>query len=194
MVIFSDTPWGEYLLKFHEPRNFDFDDLNYRRAGRGGGRRRPTRGDVSKSSRFYDIRNRKGISYASVNRNQNNPLSCESSWAQAATSALNDRFALLKNASHPEVVLSAQVLLNCVGKKREACRGGDVASAYAYILKRGLPDESCSPYEARANDCSEIHTCKSCWPDRCYALRAGEYTQYTISEYGVVSLLVSSLV
>ena len=140
------------------------------------------------------------MSYASINRNQNNPYYCESSWAHAATSALNDRFALLKNASYPEVVLSAQVpvsavlsletnsvfqvLLNCVGTKdTDGCRGGEVHDAYKYIKDHSLPDESCSPYEAKPNECTDIHVCKSCWPDKCYALRPGEYTPYTIKEY-----------
>ena len=58
----------------------------------------------------YDIRNINGVNYASVDRNQNSPRYCESSWAQAATSALNDRFALLRQGAYPEIVLSPQVL------------------------------------------------------------------------------------
>lgn len=91
----------------------EFGDIPGRRIlGRTTSKKKVVRD--SKSSSFYDIRSKYGISYASVNRNQNNPNYCESSWAHAAASALNDRFALLKNASHPEVVVSVQVChLSC---------------------------------------------------------------------------------
>jgi len=192
----KNVAWGEFLTKYHDPlaSNFhdpvefdeelqdpDFDDVLHRRLlGRSASKKR-----TAKAFRSYDIRNRNGISYASINRNQNNPYYCESSWAHAATSALNDRFALLKNGSHPEVVLSVQVLLNCAKTKSNGCHGGDVADAYEYIKKRRIPDESCSPYEAIPRGCSVI--CKSCWPDQCYSLHPEEYTPYSISNYGQVS-------
>lgn len=143
---------------------------------------------VAESVRFksYDIRNLTGVGYASVNRNQNNPRHCESSWAQAATSALNDRFALLKGPTFPEVVLSVQVLLNCI-KSDNPCNGGSPEAAYAFIKNNTIPDESCSPYEAKANECTAIEICKNCWPPGCYAMKKGQYTPYEISDYGKIS-------
>lgn len=57
----------------------------------------------------YDIRNLNGRSYAVVDRNQHIPGYCGSCWAFGSTSALSDRFNLMKNGSFPEFSLNAQV-------------------------------------------------------------------------------------
>ena len=92
-----DVPYGEYLLNYHAKHKTEaVADSEHE-------------SDNSASPMAYDVRNVGGVSYASINRNQNSPRACESSWAQAATSALNDRFAMLKQTAYPEVVLSVQV-------------------------------------------------------------------------------------
>lgn len=75
----------------------------------------------------YDIRHLNGVNYASTDKNQHLPNYCESGWAFAATSALNDRFAILEHDTFPEVELSAQVLLNCVKSSTytDGCQGGN---------------------------------------------------------------------
>ena len=57
----------------------------------------------------YDIRNLKGVSYASIDRNQHIPQYCGSCWAQGSSSALSDRLALLTGNRFPEVDLAPQV-------------------------------------------------------------------------------------
>ena len=94
-----DVPWGEYLLKYHAEEQ---------KAGSSASRQERAVG-VGGIPIEYDIRDIDGVSYASIDRNQHSPSSCESSWAQAAISALNDRFALLKGKTHPQIVLSVQV-------------------------------------------------------------------------------------
>ena len=96
-----DVPWGEYLLKYHAEEQKESSS-----SGQHGKTVKVTDIPVK-----YDIRDINGISFASIDRNQHSPVFCESSWAQAATSALNDRFTLLKGLTYPEVVLSVQVHL-----------------------------------------------------------------------------------
>lgn len=57
----------------------------------------------------YDIRDLNGVDYASIDRNQHIPNYCGSCWAHAATSALNDRIALMRDNAFPEVDLAPQV-------------------------------------------------------------------------------------
>ena len=92
-------PWGEYLLKYHAEKQKESSfTLQQEKVVR-----------VVEIPMKYDIRNIDGVSYASIDRNQRSPMYCESSWAHAATSALNDRFALLRGTTYPEIVLSVQV-------------------------------------------------------------------------------------
>eukprot|EP00210_Caulerpa_lentillifera_P006745 g6446.t1 len=190
----ENIPYGEYLLKYHAPKTTSSPSPTLRESRTV----KETTKDVevielankasqkSKDYGSYDIRNITGVSYATVNRNQNNPRYCECSWAQAATSALNDRFALLRDTKFPEIVVSVQVLLNCA-KDSNPCHGGSPDEAYAYIEDNSIPDESCSPYEAKSNNCTAIETCKNCWPTGCYSMKKGEYTPYEISAYGKIS-------
>lgn len=135
----------------------------------------------------YDIRNISGLNFASVNRNQNNPRFCESSWAQSAASSLNDRFSVLRNGRFPEIVLSVQVLLNCV-EQDQLCRGtGTPGDAFDFIKEHFLPDESCSPYQAKKHKCREIEICKICHPGSCRAILSGEFAAFKISEFGRIS-------
>lgn len=97
--VLRDVPYAEYLLNYHakeaKPEAEPFKDRSE---------------FIGNAADAYDIRNIDGKSYASIDRNQNSPKFCESSWAQAAISALNDRFALLRPDAFPEVSLSVQVL------------------------------------------------------------------------------------
>ena len=113
-LLIRDVPFGEFLLKEaeNEEGSVNEDESTEVTA--------VTKEDVTSGEaevteavpKTFDVRDVDGKNYASIDRNQNNPLSCESSWAQAATSALNDRFALQKNDAYPEVVLSVQVHLS----------------------------------------------------------------------------------
>lgn len=57
----------------------------------------------------YDIRDLKGVNYATINRNQHIPKYCGSCWAHGTTSALADRINLLRGSRFPEIDLAPQV-------------------------------------------------------------------------------------
>eukprot|EP00210_Caulerpa_lentillifera_P008867 g8459.t1 len=188
-------PYGEYLLNYHSAEGSKSEALVSELHGQLGPLSSIEEAIASEESPdfesqlpdSYDIRNISGMNFASINRNQNNPRYCESSWAQSATSALNDRFTLMKNGAYPEITLSVQVLLNCI-KIRNPCRGfGSPVDVYAFMQKHSLPDESCSPYEAKKRRCNQSGLCRSCQQNGCRALLSGEFTAYKISDYGRIS-------
>ena len=144
----------------------------------------------------YDIRNVSGVqSYWTEDKNQHTPHYCGSCWAEAVTSALSDRLALLRRGAFPPINLSPQVLINC--KYGGDCKGGNPAVAYARIFKFGIPDETCQAYRAQNEDaCDDIHVCEECfagetdasfWPGTCHLVPEASYKKYFVSEYGKVS-------
>ena len=60
----------------------------------------------------FDWRDIDGQSYVTPTQNQYSPDECGSCWAHASASALSDRIKRLRNGTWPDIVLSAQVLLN----------------------------------------------------------------------------------
>jgi cathepsin X len=71
----------------------------------------------------FDWRNIKGENFLSWNKNQHIPIYCGSCWAQAATSALADRFNIhFKNHFNAPIALNAQVMINCYAGGD--CNGG----------------------------------------------------------------------
>jgi cathepsin X len=150
----------------------------------------------------YDIRNIQGVqSYWTEDKNQNTPGYCGSCWAEAVTSALSDRLALMNKGVFPPINLSPQVLINC--KYGGDCKGGNPAVAYAKIHKYGIPDETCQAYRAdNENACDPIHVCEECfagetpetfWPGTCHLVEAKKYKKYYVSEYGKVEGGVESM-
>lgn len=136
----------------------------------------------------WDVRDVNGTSYASSDRNQHIPQYCGSCWTQSTTSALSDRIAMLRGDRWPEIVLAAQVLVDCVtANSSNGCYGGDPTAAYSYILNHGIPDESCANYEAKNRKCEAINICKSCNPSKCWPLKRHQYQTYFILEHGQVS-------
>ena len=59
-----------------------------------------TPADLPKS---YDIRDLRGKSFATDNRNQHIPQYCGSCWAHAATSAMSDRIKIARKAAWPDI-------------------------------------------------------------------------------------------
>jgi len=132
----------------------------------------------------YDIRNLNGRSLATDNRNQHIPQYCGSCWAHAATSALSDRINILRNGTTPFVHLAPQVLVHCVTSAdpksgmnhSHGCDGGDTTAAFAYIVAKGVPDESCQNYVASGvaapGECSDENICRNCAPGKgCWAVK-----------------------
>ena len=70
----------------------------------------PIKGDLPKN--FHWGKN-DGINYLSQVKNQHIPQYCGSCWAQATTSALSDRIAIMRGNRFPEINISPQVILSC---------------------------------------------------------------------------------
>ena len=96
----------------------------------------------------YDIRNVDGINYASTDRTQHHPQYCGACWAFSTTAALSDRIALARGGRFPEVLISPGLLLTC-DKGDNGCGGGSAGTAYRYMHKHGITDQTCSPFKAR---------------------------------------------
>jgi C1A family cysteine protease len=102
--------------------------------------------------------------YVTPVRDQGN---CGSCWAFATTGAL-ESYWLIKN-SDPQCGLggcdlSEQALVSC--SKAGSCSGGYIDKASTYILKTGLPLESCCSYKAANAACK-----KAC----CYSYKSSTY-------------------
>lgn len=123
-----------------------------------------------------------GTNFLTVSRNQHIPEYCGACWAFATTSALSDRIKILRNATWPDINLAPQVLLSC-DTDSQGCSGGDSLSAYAYIQKSGITDETCSQYRARGYtnglQCSKEAVCMNC------ATNGTCFAQETSLIYGV---------
>jgi len=135
---------------------------------------------------YYDVRNVSGVNYASIVRSQMVPLYCGSCWAMSATSALNDRFKLLRKNAHPDVQLGVQGLLNCAGPAIGTCNGGDALGAYKWINENGISDETCNPYVASGMACTDLDTCRICNDDDTGCTIIYKFPKFYVQEYGYI--------
>jgi cathepsin B len=77
-----------------------------------------------------------------------NQGTCGSCWAFSASEVFSDRVAIATGKKSP--VLSAEDMVSCdTGDMR--CRGGRLATAWKYIVNKGLATDSCIPYTAHNN-------------------------------------------
>ncbi|GMH43363.1 hypothetical protein BSKO_11285 [Bryopsis sp. KO-2023] len=125
-----------------------------------------------------------GVNYLTETRNQNVPRKCFGCWAFAVTSSLSDRINIMRKGKSPQVILSAQALLNC--KWGGNCQGGNPHKAFEMIKEHGIPDETCQPYVGREENCDAQGMCKVCGKGKessqCEAVE--EFPRYRVSEYG----------
>lgn len=142
--------------------------------------------DFSKIPKDFFWGDIQGVNYLTMTRNQHSPQYCQSSWAFGTTSAIGDRFKILRRNIYPEINLSPQVLINCKGGG--SCEGGSPIGAYQYLKIKGLQDETCQNYRARNNRCRPNGSCENCRPfsgnllSDCRAVADAE--KYFISEFG----------
>lgn len=130
-----------------------------------------------------DWRSVNGTNFATPDMNQFVPEYCGACWAHAAAAALSDRIKIARGARWPDVLLSRQVLLNCLDVRRSAymssCNGGDPYTAYDYIAKHAIPDETCAAYVAGDQVCTAAHICKGL-----DGTAQATYPKYSALEYG----------
>lgn len=97
----------------------------------------------------FDWRNVNGTNYGSRVMSQQVPNVCGSCWAEAATGALSDRYAIATKGKL-RVQLAPQQLLNFNSyTSGGSCNGGDHLKAYDFIHKYGIADDTCAPFEGR---------------------------------------------
>ena len=140
---------------------------------------------------------------------QQQPNVCGSCWAEAATSALSDRFTIATGGAL-RVQLAPQVLLNFDGAiTGGSCLGGNSLDAYTFIHKYSITDDTCAPFVgmnyawgftyAAMSDVDKVrdHMCKVCdWEGNCdwvpvNSTASPTYSavnHYTIDEFGNVPL------
>jgi len=144
---------------------------------------------AAKAPASVDWRSVNGRNMVTLTRNQHLPQYCGSCWAFAATSSLGDRIRIQTQGQFPETWLSPQVLLNCLEKS--SCHGGDPNEAHAYIAEKGIPDETCQPYQAVDNECTPENICMNCQfdlkdPTKLCAAQT-PYPNHFVDEYGAVN-------
>jgi cathepsin X len=113
-----------------------------------------------------DWRNKDGINYVTMARNQHIPQYCGSCWAFGVTSALGDRIAIARKNVFPEVNLSPQAIINHA--KCGNCEGGsDDFASCIYTTSGLLRHETCQNYEAvDALNTGALGLCETCNPDK----------------------------
>lgn len=136
----------------------------------------------------YDPRNISNLDYTTASHNQHIPQYCGSCWAFATSTALSDRIKLARRRAFPDIQLSAQVLINCVtGNGTHGCQGGDPTAAYEYVLASGLPDETCTNYVAKNEDCAAEFVCRTCSPSSSKCAAVPNPPLVHITEHGRVA-------
>jgi cathepsin X len=136
----------------------------------------------------FSWHNVNGTNFLTVARNQHIPQYCGACWAFAATSAMSDRIKIMRKAAWPDINISPQVLLSCE-QDDQGCHGGEALTAYNYIHKYNITDETCSVYQARGWDngasCTDDIKCKNCPPgSKCFVPES--YYIYGVDEFGPV--------
>ena len=118
---------------------------------------------LSKHPTKWDVRDIKGVNFATLDKNQHIPTYCGSCWAQSVTSALSDRINMKRNNSFPKTVLAAQALVNCVSaNETNGCRGGDPTAANSWMQANPVPDITCQAYQSKDLSCDAMGICEDC--------------------------------
>jgi len=119
--------------------------------------------------------------------NQHIPVYCGGCWLHGSTAVLNDRLNIARKGKTPQIMLARQVVLNCGTNESSdhyagSCQGGTDKGVYNYMMKVGLPDETCQQYDATDHECSPLRTCMNC--DNKASLKPGQDMCYPVTRYG----------
>lgn len=119
-------------------------------------------------------------------KDQHNPHSCGSCWAQAATAVIADRTNVYEwihnKRSATMSVGSAQYVISCSGAG-SCADGGDERDVYKWMMDgNGLPHESCLNYLAKDVECRQ---CSHCDDNGCHSYQPGRVM--TVFDYKTLS-------
>jgi cathepsin X len=145
----------------------------------------------------WDWRNINGVNYCSKVMTQQNPAVCGSCWAEAATGAISDRYAIATQ-NKLRVQLAPQSLLNFNERTSGgSCNGGSDYVAYRFMHKYGLVDDTCAPFQglnwlhgfevAAMTEVEDVrnHQCYICtWSGICTYVSSDKARLYGVDEYG----------
>jgi len=148
----------------------------------------------------FDWRNVNGTNYCSRVMTQQNPHVCGSCWAEAATGALSDRYAIA-TGNKLRVQLAPQQLLNFNARTSGgSCNGGSDYKAYEFMHTYGIADDTCAPFVglnwyhgfdvAALTEVEGVrkHQCYICtWEGTCAFVPRESFNLYGVDEFGEVT-------
>jgi len=136
-----------------------------------------------------DWRNVNGVNLVTKDLNQHIPQYCGSCWAHGAMSSLADRIKIIRKGAWPDYNLSVQYILNCGTSVAGSCYGGSATGAFQFAKDKGIPLDTCLPYQADDFACTPINTCRNCkgppGEGTCWAQQ--NYTRFWVDQYSEVS-------
>jgi len=132
-----------------------------------------------------DWRNVNGQNLVTKDLNQHIPQYCGSCWAHGAMSSLADRIKIIRKGAWPDYNLSVQYILNCGTSQAGSCYGGSATGAYQFVKEKGIPLDTCLPYQADDFECTPINTCRNCkgppGEGTCWAQQ--NYTRFWVDQW-----------
>jgi cathepsin X len=135
-----------------------------------------------------DWRNFNGQNLVSKDLNQHIPQYCGSCWAHGAMSSLADRIKIIRKGAWPDYNLSVQYILNCGTSVAGSCYGGSATGAFQFAKDKGIPLDTCLPYQADDFACSAINTCRNCKgpPGQGTCWAQTNYTRLFVDQYAEI--------
>ncbi|CAK0781499.1 hypothetical protein CVIRNUC_005389 [Coccomyxa viridis] len=149
--------------------------------------------------RRFDWGNVDGQNFLVPSWGQHQPKYCGSCYVHGTLSMVQDRLKIRKRGKGPDVMLGRQSFLNCGAYEGwgAGCDGGDPIDLFRFMVKYGLPDESCFTYTATDHrefdqtlkHCPASAFCRNCMPinetaDSCWAVKTP--VLYKVKSYGKI--------
>jgi cathepsin X len=144
--------------------------------------------DLNALATDVDWRNVGGLNLVTKDLNQHIPQYCGSCWAHGAMSSLADRIKIIRKGAWPDYNLSVQYILNCGTSVAGSCYGGSATGAFQFAKDKGIPLDTCLPYQADDFACTPINTCRNCkgppGQGTCWAQQ--NYTRFFVDQYSEI--------